>query len=77
MTEDVRSHALAVLGELKRFVQGQPGFRDDEELVALYVVTSTAEGAVQFRDLEELARTCAGFAKRKADEMDAAEGRGS
>jgi hypothetical protein len=70
MTETIKKHALEVLGELKDFVQGQPGFLKNAELKALYVIASTAEGAVMFGDTEELARVCATFAGKKAREMD-------
>lgn len=70
MTEDQRIHILTTLTSLKDWVRRCPGFLNDDELKAIYVIVSTAEGAVMFGDVDELAGLCAGFARKKATEID-------
>ena len=70
MTDDQRRDILSTLSGLKDRVKRQEGFLQDPDLKAIYVIVSTAEGAVLFDDIDELARLCAGFAGKKAEEME-------
>ena len=60
-----------MLNVIKDYLQKEPGFIDDVELKAMYVVVSAAEAATMFGETPSLAKVCATWCE--AVLMDATE----
>jgi len=70
MTEQQRKSLVDSLNALCNTIHEEPGFLDDQELKATFLVLHAAAAAVKFHEVEPLAELCADFCKEKAEAED-------
>lgn len=70
MTDEQKKWFHASIDQITGTISLQPAFQEDNQLKALYVVLHATSAAMVFGEIECLARTCADWCHRKADESD-------
>ena len=68
MNDAARRWAVKAIAKLSEEVRAKPGFIDDLDLKALYMILHSATSALMFNETFSLANTCANWCGEVADQ---------
>ena len=66
MNDEQRQRLVDSLNETGKWLSSEPGFIEEPELRAAFMVIHTASAAILYRETMDLAELCSGFCEQKA-----------